>query len=63
MAPGATREDSMLQMKAFQDAVEEVGAQYKEKTRTISYQLCDGGNWWKTQVDLLLDLTQKIGTN
>jgi multidrug efflux pump subunit AcrB len=47
MAPGATREDSMLQMKAFQDAVEEVGAQYKEKhgRSPISFVMVEiGGN-------------------
>ena len=31
MAPGATREDSLEQMRAFQTAVEAVGAQYEEK--------------------------------
>jgi multidrug efflux pump subunit AcrB len=31
MAPGATREDSVVQMEAFQQAVEEVAAQYQEK--------------------------------
>ncbi len=47
MAPGATREDSMLQMKAFQDAVEEVGSQYKEKygRSPISFVMVEiGGN-------------------
>jgi len=47
MAPGATREDSMVQMKAFQDAVEEVGAQYKEKhgRSPISFVMVEiGGN-------------------
>ena len=47
MAPGATREDSVVQMKAFQDAVEEVGAQYKEKygRSPISFVMAEiGGN-------------------
>ena len=47
MAPGATREDSVIQMKAFQDAVEEVGAQYKEKhgRSPISFVMAEiGGN-------------------
>ena len=47
MAPGATREDSIIQMKAFQDAVEEVGAQYKEKygRSPISFVMAEiGGN-------------------
>ena len=47
MAPGATREDSMAQMKAFQDAVEEVGAKYKEKhgRSPISFVMVEiGGN-------------------
>jgi multidrug efflux pump subunit AcrB len=47
MAPGATREDSIVQMKAFQDAVEEVGAQYKEKygRSPISFVMAEiGGN-------------------
>ena len=47
MAPGATREDSVIQMKAFQDAVEEVGAQYKEKhgRSPINFVMAEiGGN-------------------
>ena len=47
MVPGATREDSMEQMKAFQDAVEEVGEQYKEKhgRSPISFVMVEiGGN-------------------
>ena len=47
MAPGATRADSIAQMKAFQDAVEEVSAQYKEKhgLSPISFVMAEiGGN-------------------
>ncbi|MDG2299768.1 MAG: efflux RND transporter permease subunit [Planktomarina sp.] len=47
MAPGATRDDSVVQMKAFQDAVEEVAEKYKEKhgRSPISFVMAEiGGN-------------------
>ncbi|MGB0797855.1 MAG: efflux RND transporter permease subunit, partial [Planktomarina sp.] len=47
MAPGASREDSMAQMRAFQDAVETVGAQYTEKygTNPVAFAMAEiGGN-------------------
>ncbi len=47
MAPGATREDSLIQMAAFQKAVEELDAEYAAEygTRPVSYALAEvGGN-------------------
>ena len=47
MAPGATREDSLEQMRAFQKAVEAVGAQYEEKygRNPVDFSMAEiGGN-------------------
>ncbi|MFD0981726.1 efflux RND transporter permease subunit [Tropicimonas aquimaris] len=47
MAPGATRADSLEQMRAFQAAVDELGAEYAETygTNPVTYALAEiGGN-------------------
>jgi multidrug efflux pump subunit AcrB len=47
MAPGATREDSLEQMRAFQTAVEVVGRQYEEKygRNPVDFSMAEiGGN-------------------
>ena len=47
MAPGATRDDSLVQMEAFQDAVEEVAQKYKDQygRSPINFVMAEiGGN-------------------
>ncbi|MEM9437258.1 MAG: efflux RND transporter permease subunit [Pseudomonadota bacterium] len=47
MAPGATREDSLVMMREMQRAAEELGAQFEERygTNPISYAIAEiGGN-------------------
>lgn len=47
MAPGATREDTLAQMRAFQAAVDRLDAEYEERygTRPVTFALAEiGGN-------------------
>ncbi|WP_116132475.1 efflux RND transporter permease subunit [Tropicimonas sp. IMCC34043] len=47
MAPGATRDDTLAQMRAFQDAVEALGKDYEERygKNPVTYALAEvGGN-------------------